>query len=411
MKPRLSAFLVATFILSLNSTIADAAVKQGSVCKNVGQVSKSSGKKLICQRKGNKLIWAIPSVAKDKPFALPTPIAAQSASPEIAAPVEPQKQKTISERWNELDTSALKVFTQWATKEIPNQHYVKIIWTLSEKADLAASEEIKRRYDLAARFWAPYSTVTKEFKVLIANHNEVKWICDIKKNWLQINQDDCEAIESNGQSNIPTAGQLQNRNRNIDMYQVKNLEEMNTRFFLGRVEHEFTHNIFYEQSEQYQKFMPCWQIEGGAEYFGILIANRLDANSFIQARNIALDSDFLGLGERNWKVEDWVNFLNETDRSQIPNRQGDTCGPVRSKIYHIVILANEYLVLKLGIPGYLQLIKESDQSSWSDVVQKTFGIEKQVFYREMATYMMTQHRLARENRWSFEALRSVPFGR
>lgn len=411
MKSMLGALLTGCLVLGITPTGAEASVKQGAICKKVGQVSKSSGKKLICQRKGNKLIWTIPSTAKDKPFALPTPLTSQSESPEIATTIESQKQKTISERWNELDTYALKVFTQWATKEIPAKHDVKIDWTLSGRADIAASEEIKRRYDLAARFWAPYGTVTKDFKVLIGNHNEAKWICDIKKNWLQINQDDCEVIESNGQSNIPTAGQLQNRNRNIDMYQVKNLEELSTRFFIGRVEHEFTHNIFYEQSEQYQKFMPCWQIEGGAEYFGILIANRLDANAFIQARNIALESDFLGLGERDWKVEDWVNFLNETDRSQIPNRQGDTCGPVRSKIYHNVILANEYLVLKLGIPGYLQLIREAGKSSWSDVVQKTFGLEKQVFYREMATYMMTQHRLARENRWSFEALRSVPFGR
>lgn len=403
--------LVGCVALGFNPINANASVKLGAACKKEGQVSSLSGKKLICQRKGSKLIWTESSKGKTKPSARPAPVTTVSPNPVVEPSIEPLKSKSISERWNAIDTSALNVFNQWATREIPTRHNIKIIWTLSDKADVPASEEIKRRYDLAARFWAPYSTVTKDFKVLIANHNEAKWICDIKKEWLQINQDDCEEIESNGRASIPTAGQLQNRNRNVDMYQVRNLAEMNTRFFYGRVEHEFTHNIFYEQSERYQKFMPCWQIEGGAEYFGILIANRLDPNSFIQARNIALETDFLGLGEKSWKVEDWVNYLNETDRSQIANRQGDTCGPVRPKIYHLVILANEYLVLKLGIPGYLQLIKDADQSSWADTVQKTFGVEKQIFYREMASYMMTQYHLARDNRWSYEALYSVPYGR
>jgi hypothetical protein len=252
--------------------------------------------------------------------------------------------------------------------------------------------------------------VTNDFKVLIANHNEVKWICEIKLNWLQIVQPDCEAIESNGRSSIPTAGQLQVRNRNVDMYQVKDRAELETRFFTGRVEHEFTHNIFYEQSQKYQSYMPCWQVEGGAEFFGILSDRRLDASGYIQARNFKFEADHLNLQELNWKLEDWISFLNDVDQTDVPNRQGDSCGAVRKKIYNHTILANEYIVLKVGIPGYLQLIKEASNSSWNAAITKTFGVDKQAFYKDVATYMMTQYQLAKANRWSFEERYKIPAG-
>lgn len=331
------------------------------------------------------------------------------AGPSPSASVQPTL--SISERWLKIDLTALKVFNEWATKELPKAHSVKIEFVLSDKVDQQAVEELKRRYDLAARFWAPYSSVTNDFKVLIANHNESKWICELKLNWLQINQPDCEEVEGNGRSNIPTAGQVQVGKRNVDMYQVKDRAELDTGFFLGRVEHEFTHNIFYEQSKQYQNFMPCWQIEGGAEFFGIMIATRLDANAYIQARNIKFETDFLKLNELSWTLEDWIKFLNEIDRSDLTNRQGDTCGPVRPKIYAHSVLANEYLVQKVGIPGYLKLIRDAGNTSWAETIRDTFKVDKQVFYREMAIYMMSQYRLARENRWSYEELRKVPYGR
>jgi hypothetical protein len=275
-------------VIALSNLSASAAnlPKFGASCAKlgVGKTQTYKGLKYTCIKSGKKLVWS-----KGVPVTKPQPTQTSSPSPTISmtptatptptltstpTPTPTQKPLSISEKWSQIDPSALKIFNEWAVKELPKNHSVKIEYVLSDKADKEVVEEIKKRYELAARFWAPYSTVTKEFKVLIANHNEFKWICDIKRSWLQISQPDCEEVESNGRSDIPTAGQSQVKNRNVDMYQVKNRLEMDTLFFVGRIEHEFTHNIFYEQSDQYQNFMPCWQIEGGAEFFGILIANR-----------------------------------------------------------------------------------------------------------------------------------------
>jgi hypothetical protein len=429
--PLFATLLVSVIALSNLSASAAPSPKSGASCAKVGvgKTQTYKGLKYTCIKSGKKLVWSkgVPPASRQPTSdpspsptisatlsPAPTPISTPSASPTptpTPTPTQSQRPLSISERWSEIDQTALKIFNDWAAKELPKNHSVKIEYVSSDKADKEAIEEIKKRYELAARFWAPYSTVTKEFKVLIANHNEAKWICDIKRSWLQISQPDCEEVESNGRSDIPTAGQSQVRNRNVDMYQVKNRLEMDTLFFVGRIEHEFTHNIFYEQSDQYQNFMPCWQIEGGAEFFGILIANRNDVNAYIQARNIKFETDFLNLKELSWSLEDWVNFLNEIDRTDVPNRQGDTCGPVRPKIYHHSVLANEYLVSKVGIPGYLKLIRDASVTSWSETIKRTFGMEKKDFYREMATYMMMQYRLARENSWSYYELRKIPFGR
>lgn len=380
--------------------------KAGATCSQVGVTKSYQESKFTCIKSGKKTIW---SKAKN---VAPRPSPTASA-PATSNTPKSQPSLSISARWAKLDDSALKVFNVWTSKELPLDHAIKIDYVISQKASPEVVTEMKKRYDLAARFWAPYGTVTNPFKVLIANHNEAEWICENTYDWLYQIQSlsECVQNESNGRPNIPTAGQRQYRDHNVDSYQVANRAELDSQFFIGRVEHEFTHNIFYQISENYQKNMPCWQIEGGPELFGILISKRLDPDGFIQARNIKFETDFLNIGELKWDLDRWIKFLKEIDRSDIPNRDGDVCGPVRSKIYAHSILANEYLVSKVGIPGYLNLIKETANSSWAETVQKTFGISKDSLYQEIAGYMMAQYRLARGNRWSYEALYALPSGR
>jgi hypothetical protein len=416
---RLQKLLLVVAISSLLVNVpvpGQSAIKNGDRCRIAGQTQAFKGKDFACVKVGKKLVWKrMPSTKPPATISLPGPTSSNTGStPSLPMPSPtPTKVLSISERWNAIDTSVSTIFNTWATREIPKSHKVKIEWRLSSTVDPAAVDEIKRRYDLAARFWDPYETVTKNFMVIVANHNEARWICELKYEWLRRFQsvEDCYFFESNGRPNIPTAGQFQHSNWSADSYQVKNLAEMSTRFFYGRIEHEFTHNIFYEQSERYQRFMPCWQIEGGAEFFGILIASRLSLDDYIQLRNSTVDVSWMDAGIVRWTQTEWVNFLNETDRSDVVNRQGDVCGAVRPKIYHHVTLANEYLVLKVGIPGYLELIKEASRSSWAAAIQKTFGMEKQVFYSEMAEYMMTQYQLVLKNRWSYEEILRIPFGR
>lgn len=370
--------------------------RPGTKCSNIGAETIYQKQKLRCLISGKSLKWVNPKKQIAK-----TSQKVQSPPPELS----------VAERWQKLDNSAVSVFNKWGMNPLPQKHAVNFDWVLSSKAEIGAVTEVKRRYDLAARFWSPYSTVSNVLKVLIANHNEADWICSKKLEWLRINQNDCVEIEGNGRNDIPTAGQFQSQDRNVDMYQIKNLDEMKTRFFLGRIEHEFTHNIFYEQSRDYQMKTPCWLIEGGAEYFGILIANNGNLNDYIQVRNAAIEANPTPAEIKGWTLENWINFLNEADRTQIGYRDGDPCGPVRGMIYHYAILANEYLNLKLGVPGYLKLIRDASTSGWENAISETFGKDRQSFYKDMAEYMKNQYQLVINNSWSYSAIAKIPFGR
>ena len=390
-----------------------AATISGTKCAKQGATKTSANIKYTCIKSSKKLIWNKGVKIKTTPKPIPTleptvtPTPAPSATPTPSPTPSKTPELSISERWNALDQTASNVWKSANALSIPNTHSNTFIWQTSDKADAGAVEEIKKRYDLSARWWAPIAKSANPLKILIANHNEANWICGIKLPWLGTNQPDCAEIESNGRSDIPTAGQSQWQTRQIDMYQVKNREEMNTFFFYGRIEHEFTHNIFYAQGTNYQKSVPCWMTEGGAEFFGNLMAFGDNADLYIQVRNAKVYDRQL----KNQSAADWLNYINRADGTDNFSDQGDNCGPVRPEIYHHAILPNEFLHSKLGTEGFLKLMKEASSTSWSAAIQKTFNKPKSEIYQEMATYMKTQYDLIAANQWSIQEIRKIPFGR
>jgi hypothetical protein len=58
MKRLIAPVLIACLSLTVNFPSASAAVKQGAVCKKVGQVSTASGVKYTCTKSGSKLVWS-----------------------------------------------------------------------------------------------------------------------------------------------------------------------------------------------------------------------------------------------------------------------------------------------------------------------------------------------------------------
>lgn len=391
-------FLV-VIVLSLFLPMAEAVtiVKPGARCTSIGQTKFVNKTPYVCVSKGARTVW---QVRLKKAIQIqPEP------SPAVAV-------KTYGQRWDAVDGTALSIARKWMTGTIPATHTVDFIWVVSPTVDSAAVIEIKRRYDIVARYWSRHARVTNPLKVVIANFNEAEWVCTEKLAWLRITQPDCVEIQSNGRPNIPTAGQGQFGGRNIDMYQVDRRATLDYLFFLGRIEHEFTHSVFHAQWSDYQKGTACWMIEGGAEFFGILLSSGNDPDRYIQGRNIAAQVTFMQDGVENWAVDDWVGFLELTDRSNQINPAGDPCLPVRSKLYNHAILANEYLVLELGIPGYLELIRNASTSTWAASLEKAFGKSKRDVYRDIAQYMHTQYGYIMANKWSYLDLqKSTPYGR
>ena len=101
MKRLFATILIGCLVLTLNLSTATAAVKPGTTCKKIGQISSSAGIKYTCIKSGKKLVWNRGVVIKSAPPtapASPTPSATQVSScptPLIQTPVDLSKVTSI----------------------------------------------------------------------------------------------------------------------------------------------------------------------------------------------------------------------------------------------------------------------------------------------------------------------------
>jgi hypothetical protein len=401
-QPRIRALIALSLAIAMAPGIAVAASKPtpGKPCKNYKEKVANGGNSFICVKSGKKLIWKLVieknRTTLENPTTIPTPETTSSA------PIG------YAERWNLIDSNALNAFRKAVPTPLAKNHKNIFIWQKSDKANEDAVSEIKMRYEKSAIWWSSYDSSRNPIKILIANHNEAEWICTQKLEWLNnMVQPECFTVESNGRSNIPTAGQFQRSDRQMDMYQVASKDELDKFFFYGRVEHEFTHNIFYAQATNYQMSVPCWLTEGGPEFFGNLMAFADNPDLYIQVRNFKIQTSNVGYYSEN----DWYQYLMRADGSENFSKFTDQCGPVRSEIYSHAILPNEYLVQKLGVTDYLKLIKLASETSWVEAISDVFSKSKSDLYSEIALYMKAQYDLINSNSWIFEEIRKVPYGR
>ena len=73
MRKQVATLLTVVFMVSLSLT-ANAAIKPGTSCKQLGQTSISSGKKYVCVKSGKKLVWNQGVLVKRSyPVVTPTP--------------------------------------------------------------------------------------------------------------------------------------------------------------------------------------------------------------------------------------------------------------------------------------------------------------------------------------------------
>lgn len=398
---------VSVLIILTISTVtipAQSALKAGDRCRIENQTQSFKGKDFACVKIGKKLVWKqMPSTKPPTNIALPRPTPLRTPSSPVVNTPSPTPTRVLSilERWSTIDTASITAAAPWINP-VGSSQSVNFIWRPSEKADLEVVVEIKRRYEATAKFWDPYVQVKNPLLVLIGALNEVEWLCGEKLPWLSWNQPECVEVESLGQRDVPTAGQSQSSTRNVDMYTVDNLRRLSTTGWLARIEHEFVHNVFHALSPNYNDAMPCWMIESGAEYLGILAASQGDLNKVISLRNYQAQRRPMGI--EGASVDQWYEFLIRTDRTELMNRQGDPCGPVRNEIYSHAILANEYLVGELGLPGYLELAKLAGTRGWSEAVKMKLGKSREELYREIAAYSKRQFELVLRHPWSFENL-------
>ncbi len=314
--------------------------------------------------------------------------------------------QSIAERWEAIDQTALNVARPFMLAARADSHNVKFFWKGSTKAVPEAIEEIKVRYEAVAKFWAPYVEIKNPLLVIVGNLNEFEWSCQEKHNWFGPgwSQPDCLQVEKAGRTDGTMAGQSQIDTKNIDQYLVDSRARLDTVMFMPRIEHEFMHNVFHAMAKNYHDAMPCWMMESGAEYWGIVSSSGSNFDRFIALRNHQVQKGSPKMD--NVSLATWYDYLVSTDLHILPGvrNQGDHCLSVRTEIYSHAILANEYLAGKVGLKGYLELVKNAGIEGWPKAVEKSLNMSLKQLYEDMAGYMKFHYELVMANPFAHRSL-------
>ena len=88
MKRMIATIVIGCFVLTLNLSTATAAVKPGTTCKKLGQISTSAGIKYTCIKSGKRYVWSkgvkvVTSTGKPTPTPTPTPASTSNKDPVV----------------------------------------------------------------------------------------------------------------------------------------------------------------------------------------------------------------------------------------------------------------------------------------------------------------------------------------
>jgi hypothetical protein len=155
MKRLLASTLIGCLALSVNLSVATAAVKPGTTCKTLGQTSTSAGMKYTCIKSGKKLIW---NKGVKVVKANPTPATTQTPAP---VPVITQAPAAVKfEAWSlnidskSLSDQAQQSFLSWAKEKVAvATNHTQIIQTNTNTKRVSI---LKKADDLSAQLFGSY---------------------------------------------------------------------------------------------------------------------------------------------------------------------------------------------------------------------------------------------------------------
>jgi hypothetical protein len=369
------------------ATPATAAIKAGTTCSKLNQVSVSAGYKYTCIKSGKKLVWSkgvkvAVSLPTQSPTASPIPSSTSVPSPKpsptptpSATPVDPEKllEAKVNEYWTKWRANLLN--TDPRVTVIVQAGYSKK-W---EEITLSATKYIMKIFEgnglklVQTPYWV-YGD-TEEFRKqafdvyaqnapchppYMPNLEEVIYcaIADIGAGGLRIGRD--------GQS--MTGG-----------YELTANDQKLLNYFIG---HEM--GIFYEAQAQYgdspytgiKDQIPSWIREGTAQMVGVLITNDLSNNQ----------GSYLDMIQKVGMLPPKPTQICIKDLQMAEGKDKswpDNCSHGMNFYAVQLLVANH---------GGLDALFKFDQTygtnnDWPTVFKETFGISREDFYREWWTYL------------------------
>ena len=147
--------------------------------------------------------------------------------------------------------------------------------------------------------------------------------------------------------------------------------------------HEYTHLAQFAITEKNQDELTCWQVEGGAAFYGLYLSanSPQDLVDSIKERNS--ERGFLDFnGMTSIPPTEFENWLDKFG----PRYNHNRCGP--DGAYSIGSTAHEYLYTLKGHDGIIDFMKNvSSEGDYQKAIEMTYGKPWPTLRKEIANYM------------------------
>lgn len=387
--------LIVMAILILSTSNAWSAIKPGTVCKKIGSISIASGIQYTCVKVGKKLVWNKGIKIQSSNKSTPSPNSTAKANPRVLTDIE---------RWDATGSNALNVFRKWGTSKEFDKPKTKIEYQFSSAFWPEVQIEFKKRFESVVAYFDRYTNI--EFPVYFSagTYNDTDWACKLLETRDSTRRfQDCLKDQQRDLTeyyHVSRGYDLKNGSANFYLIKMKEIEK--SADFQVRIEHEYFHTV--QQNllrDKFRTVMPCWFLEGGAEFFGMLTFSHGDEKRFLQLRYFKI---FGAPEQRPFGVTatDFTKWLADSSVPWMPTLQTyvDQCAPFRlNGMYHDSVLATEWMVNKIGVDGMLTLIRDAGNVSWNTSFEKHIGMSVNEGLKAMGEYMFQERKIAEENNW------------
>jgi hypothetical protein len=392
MRHRLAVPLIGCLVLVLNLSNAEGAIKSGSSCKKIGQVSNFSGKKYTCVKSGKKLIWnkGVTPTPIPSPSVTPTPTPSATPTPtESKSPVTIERKlcatQPVTAVYREVpgtnkpsNTSNVSLWEKYkVTKPINHDVIMASVKSTFTKnyggadkkvplVDFYIDPELQTHPNIKEEVDALIKVL--QFENQLARKEFIKPISVVIFNdwaWLEkihIDGGCSNSVASNRASKTMDFASGWASSDNLTLYmnysgtKKENLSS-GTRGYLAA--HEIFHLVQFQNFSQFggnpPMNIPGWFTEGGASLIPPLVLN----------------TDF------SW----WINLDNTAAKSSDPKSSLENLPRGSSRVYSLGPIANEFIVYLTGFDKYMNIWLEMGKGkSFESAFYDATGIELVDFY-------------------------------
>lgn len=366
---------------------------RGKPCNKVGSVQIVGLLKYTCIKSGNKSVWS-----KGTKFAIKQPSTTLANNPTPKPSFSPTHSVSVTlgklqSTWNEIHQLKSEKPVPTLALDIRFSPTVNQIYARSVLVSLNA----------AAQFWQTQFLPDKPFPVLVFSEEDEVWYKNQLMNFgignefitQKINQYRSQ-VQRVG-SRINGAGL--NGYQNINWLEFnfgtdfgsKNLGSDARLFELGSLKvgpHEYTHLAQWKLVDgPSSDFLPCWFIEGGAEFYGMVLGAK-DLQTLKEMRyNQVWERYYLNFDGMGYEPsQGWESFLEENGAFNETAKPSNECGP--NGAYPVGAVATQYLYELKGQKGIIDfMVGIQESKDWRKTLLNVYGISWAQMKNEIASYI------------------------